>query len=86
MRPGIAAPIESEDKGIRKRVRGSYALIREKRKQQGGSADSGPAAFVSDEMNPRRGGNYLNDRLVWRIRWFWVLMCPRKFVFGTVTA
>jgi len=30
-------------------------------------------------------GEYLNVRLVWRIRSFWTLICPSKFVFGTVT-
>jgi hypothetical protein len=28
---------------------------------------------------------YLNDRLVWRIRSFMMLICPSKSVFGTVT-
>lgn len=47
--------------------------------------DEHPVPFFSAPPGHLPQGDYLNDRLVWRIRSFWTLICPSKFVFGTVT-
>lgn len=64
-------------------TRGQGGCIKRKACKGAGPLKALPLCFTRDERCP--AADYLNDRLVWRIRSFWMLMCPRKFVFGTVT-
>jgi len=50
-----------------------------------GRAVSDPAFFVLKRQEKLPQGDRSNDGFVWRIRSFWMLICPSKFVFDTVT-